>query len=241
MTDRPGERENIRALDPQEIKKGLPVWVQLNKKVVRVAATIRDHAEDRSRFTVDLEIDDPTHPGQVIRQAYPKPVQVFQLTRREGPPTTEIAPEPERIPALKASLEPEATTSVPAIRAADLALDAASLTTYSRETLCFQGPHDQARRAWLRTFAQGRGYQAFWFTLHGSRSGYYQAGVPAGEEGWTHFLERAVQFDIYCAFIAAYAPGLLEQFLADAAARGEITLGMDTGLPWTPGNHPTPR
>jgi transposase len=46
---------------------------------------------------------------------------------------------------------------------------------------------------------------------------------------------------LYCAFIAAYAPGQLEHFLTDAAARGEITLGMDTSLTWTPGNHPTPR
>jgi hypothetical protein len=95
------------------------------------------------------------------------------------------------------------------------ALDPESLTYYSRKTLCYQGAHDQALRAWLRTFAQRQGYPSFWFTVHGSRSGYYQAGVSRGEEGWTRFIERAVQYDIYCAFIAAYAPGQLQRYLED--------------------------
>ena len=271
VIDRPEEYEN-RPLDSQEIRKGLPVWVQLHKRGARVAATIRDHSEDRSRCAVDLEIEDPTHPGQMIRQAYPKPVQVYQLTKREGPTPVEAMPAPslesldtrdarsQSRPAPRAGQtgssadlreaslhdqveaepapEPKALTET---HAEDQALVPASLAIYSRETLRFQGPHDLARRDYLRTFGRERGYQAFWFTLHGSRSGYYQAGVPAGEEGWTHFLERAVQFDMYCAFIAAYAPGQLEHFLEDAAARGEIKLGMDMGLTWTPGNHPTSR
>jgi hypothetical protein len=83
------------------------------------------------------------------------------------------------------------------------------------------------------------GYRDFWFTLHGQYSGYYQAGVPKTEEGWTNFLEKAVQYDVYCCFVAAYAPGQLERLLNDAAARGEIKLG--SGLLWTPSNHQTPR
>jgi hypothetical protein len=71
LIDQPEKQEDFRSLDPQEIKEGLPVWVQLHKRGARVAATIRGHSEDRSRCTVDLEIDDPIHPGQVIRQAYP--------------------------------------------------------------------------------------------------------------------------------------------------------------------------
>lgn len=260
MTDRSGEHETTRPLAPREIKKGLPVWVQLHKREARVAATIRDHSEDRSRCAVDLEIEDPAHPGQVIRLAYPKLVQAYQLTRREGSPPAEAMPTPEPTPPQKSLTTRDATNqpappaeqsdtgadlceaipqdqveaepvpaskALPEIHAEDQALDPASLASYSRETLRHLGPHDQARRAYLRTFGSGRGYQAFWFTLHGSRSGYYQAGVPAGEEGWTHFLERAVQYDIYCAFIAAYAPGQLEHFLTDAAERGEIKL--DTG------------
>ncbi len=38
------------------------------------------------------------------------------------------------------------------------------------------------------------------------------------------FTDRAVQCDIYCAFIAAHAPGQLKYHLEDAAARGEIPL-----------------
>jgi hypothetical protein len=196
----------------------------------------------------------------MIRQAYPKPVQVYQLTRREGLPQIEAIPAPPQeshatqdeinraAPRVEQTntgvglsettrhdqMEAEpvpASKALPEIHAEDQALDPAHLATYSRDSLRYLGPHDQARRAYLRTFGHVRGYQAFWFTLHGSRSGSYQAGIPAGEEGWTHFLERAVQFDIYCAFIAAYAPGQLEYFLTDAARRGEITLGMDTGLP----------
>jgi hypothetical protein len=63
LIDQPEKQEDIRSLDPQEIKEGLPVWVQLHKRGARVAATIRGHSEDRSRCTVDLEIDDPIHPG----------------------------------------------------------------------------------------------------------------------------------------------------------------------------------
>lgn len=272
MADRRGEQENAWPFDPQEIKKGLPVWVRLHKRGARIAATIRDHSEDRSRCAIDLEIEDPAHSGQVIRQAYPKLVQAYQLTRREVPLPTETVPalaasqeshpapdmgnqpaphakptethaslrealphdqvEAEPVPALKAGAE---------ALAEDQALDPACLAIYSRESLRFKGPHDQARRAYLRDFARERGHQAFWFTIHGSRSGYYQAGVPAGEEGWTHFLEVAVQFDIYCAFIAAYAPGQLEQFLTDAAARGEIKLERDTGLAWMSSKHSTSR
>jgi hypothetical protein len=270
MTEQPGKQEEARTFDPQEIKKGLSVWVQLHKKGARVAATIRDISEDRSSCTVDLEIDDPIHAGQMIRQVYPKPVQIYQLTRRERPSLAEATPAPaqkrlampdainrpaphagrtdigadlrEAIPQDQVEAEPKPTPkAVPESHTENQALEPASLTTYSRETLRFQGPHDQARRAYLRAFAQERGYQAFWFTIHGSRSGYYQAGIPAGEEGWTHFLERAMQFDIFCAFIATYAPGKLEQFLTDAAARGEIRLGMDMGLTWTPGKRSTPR
>lgn len=272
MIDRSDEPGTTRPLAPQEIKKGLPVWVRLHKRGARVAATIRDHSEDRSRCAVDLEIEDPTHVGQVIHQAYPRMVQVYQLTRREVPPSAEAVPVPATLldsrdapdtihqPAppvertctgadLREAIPQDQVEPEPALapqagtesHAQDQALDLASLAIYSRETLRFKGPHDQARRGYLRTFARERGHQALWFTIHGSRSGYYQAGVPAGEEGWAHFLERAVQFDIYCAFIAAYAPGHLEQFLTDAAARGEIKLESDMSLTWTPGTHRLPR
>ena len=111
MNDLPGKREDTRPLDPQEIKRGLPVWVQLNKKGAKVAATIRDHSEDRSRCTVDLEIDDPLNSGRVIRQAYPKQVHVYQLTRREAPAPANTTPEPEATPAPQAL--PESRTPEP--------------------------------------------------------------------------------------------------------------------------------
>lgn len=94
------------------------------------------------------------------------------------------------------------------------------LLTYSRESLRYQGPHDQARRAWLRTFAEQGGYRDFWFTMHGQYSGYYQTKVLS----WTRFLEGAVQYEIYCCYVAAVAPGQLERRLTDAAKRGEIKL-----------------
>src|SRR2546425_30588 len=111
MNDLPGKREDAQPIDPQEIQKGLLVWVQLNKKGARVAATIRDHSVDKSCCTVTLEIDDPTNPGQVIRQAYTRPVQVYQLTRREEPARS----------APQASPELEATTPAPEIHAEDQA------------------------------------------------------------------------------------------------------------------------
>jgi hypothetical protein len=134
--------------------------------------------------------------------------------------------------------EQEAEPTQPEPQLEQETLNPANLTTYARDTLTSQGPHDQARRAWLRSFAQERGYKDFWFTIYGQRSGNYQAGVPAGEEGWTHFLEKAVQYDVYCCFIAAYTPGQLEHLLKDAAARGEIKLDS---MVLTPSNRRTPR
>ncbi len=100
--------------------------------------------------------------------------------------------------------------------------DTLDLLTYNRESLRYQGPHDQARRARLRTFAEQGGYRDFWFTMHGHYSGYYQTKVLPGEEAWTRFIEGAVQYDIYCCYVAAVAPGRLERLLTDAATRGEI-------------------
>lgn len=111
-------------------------------------------------------------------------------------------------------------------------LEMEELTFYSRAMMRYQGPHDQARRAWLQAYGAAQNYPSFWFTLHHRYSGYHQAGVPKGEDGWTHFIERAVQYDIYCAFIAAYAPGQLKRYLEDARDRGEITLG--DALLWKP-------
>jgi hypothetical protein len=97
------------------------------------------------------------------------------------------------------------------------------LTCYSRASLKYRGEHDQARRAWLALWAQEQGHPERRFTLHGKHSGYYKAAVPQGEDGWKHFLERAVQFDIYCAFVSVFTPQItLEHYLTDAAARGEI-------------------
>jgi hypothetical protein len=114
----------------------------------------------------------------------------------------------------------------------DQALD---LITYSRDNLKYQGPHDQARRAQLRQWAEQHGYKPFWFTRHAKYGGYSsRAGVPGGKEGWTHFLEKAVQYDVYCCYIAAYAPEPLKYYLEDAAKRGEIQIFHDHLL-WRPG------
>jgi hypothetical protein len=139
---------------------------------------------------------------------------------------------------LQIQLPPEVTTPESTIWSQ--ALDPASLTYYSRDTLVYQGPHDQARRSWLAQWAQQRGYKNFWFIMHHKYSGYYQTGVPEGEEGWTHFLERAVQYDIYCCYIAAYAPGQLEHVLKDAEKRGEIK-NLDDHLIWRPTDNGRPR
>ena len=97
------------------------------------------------------------------------------------------------------------------------------LLTYNRESLRYQGPHDQARRAWLREWAQAHNWPRSWFTMHGKYSGYYKTCVLPGGEGWTGFLEKAVQYDIYCMFVAAFTPGIpLEHYLQDASQRGEI-------------------
>jgi hypothetical protein len=159
--------------------------VQLNKKGARVAATIRDHTEDRSRCTVDLEIEDPIHPGQVIRQAYPKAVQLYQLTRREEYSRTEASdglPEPAPASTTATPTIPTTHVRLPAeesIQPTDQAApgdlgDPSEWTFYSRADL---RSHDAARRAWLRAFAQGRKFPAFWFTMHGSRSSYYRPGA----------------------------------------------------------------
>jgi len=103
--------------------------------------------------------------------------------------------------------------------------EALDLLTYNRESLRYQGPHDQARRAWLREWAQAHNWPRSWFTMHGKYSGYYKTCVLPGGEGWTGFLEKAVQYDIYCMFVAAFTPGIpLEHYLQDALARGEIKL-----------------
>ena len=108
----------------------------------------------------------------------------------------------------------------------------AEWTVYSRDLQ----EHDAQRRAWLREWAQTRDWPASWFTLYGKYSGYYQSGVVPGEDGWTGFLEKAVYYDIYCMFIAAFTPGVpLETYLKDAQKRGEIKLdGMM--LLWRPGD-----
>ncbi len=56
------------------------------------------------------------------------------------------------------------------------------------------------------------------------------------EDGWAGFLEKAVQYDIYCMFVAAFTPHVpLEHYLKDAQKRGEIKLdGMM--LLWRPGD-----
>ncbi len=118
-------------------------------------------------------------------------------------------------------------------------LSQADLTHYSKGTLLYQGPHDQVRRAWLHLYGEQKGYPEFWFTIYGTKSGPYKAGIAKGEEGWTHFLNKAVQFDVYCCFVAAYAPGQIEELLKDAEQRGEIKL-TDT-LVWKASNHATPR
>jgi len=136
-------------------------------------------------------------------------------------------------PAESAPPEREVTPPASEIQNDASELDPATLTSYSRETLRHLGAHDQARRAWLRDWAQSRGYRASWFTVHGRYSGYYQTGIPAGEEGWTRFLERGGSYDVYCLFVAALTPDIpLQRYLEDASARGEIKLGDD--LLWKP-------
>lgn len=108
------------------------------------------------------------------------------------------------------------------------------LTTYSRDNLKHQGPHDQARRSWLSQWAEQRGHTAFWFMMYHKYDGYTKHGIQAG--GWTGFLERAVQYDIYCCFVAAFTPDVpLEHYLEDAAKRGEIKLDA-MALVWRPAN-----
>jgi hypothetical protein len=118
--------------------------------------------------------------------------------------------------------------------------DLDSLGVYTRETLKHQGPHDQARRAWLKRWAQGRGYATFWFTVHDKYSGYHQTSIPAGPENWANFLERAVQFDVYCCFVAALGRNDLKYYLEDAEKRGQIRLDY-MSLVWKASNHKTPR
>lgn len=114
------------------------------------------------------------------------------------------------------------------------------LTTYSHDTMIYQGPHDQARRAWLLEWGtrrtQARPGQ-FWFTMWGKYSGYYQVGTGKTPEGWKDFLEKVPQFDVYCCFVAAKGEHPLEYYLEDAARRGEIKLD---NLVWKPnGNRKT--
>ena len=74
--------------------------------------------------------------------------------------------------------------------------------------------HDADRRAWLREWAKMHHYPRSWFMLHGQRSGYYQVGIPAGEQGWTNFLECGIYYDVYCLFVAAYTPQIpLEHYV----------------------------
>jgi hypothetical protein len=111
------------------------------------------------------------------------------------------------------------------------------LTLFSRETLKFHGPHDDARREWLRSWAEEHGYKKYNFTLHGRYSGYYQSGVAEGVEGWDNFLAKAVQYDIYCCYISACAPQPLSFYLEDAVQRGELPAWeLNDELLWKPGN-----
>jgi hypothetical protein len=137
-----------------------------------------------------------------------------------------------------AALHPEPPSAIqhqdidPAVPVDDepISLD---LATYSRDNLKHQGPHDQARRSWLREWAEKRGYEGFHFTLHGKYSGYYQTGIAKGKEDWTNFLEKAVQYDVYCCYIAALKQHPLQDYLEDAERRGEIRFLNDT-LVWRP-------
>jgi DNA-directed RNA polymerase subunit RPC12/RpoP len=108
------------------------------------------------------------------------------------------------------------------------------LERYTRESLKYQGPHDQARRYWLARWAKQREYKALWFTTHYKYDGYTKHGIPEGIEGWTGFLEKAEQYSVYCAFIAAYTPLPLQHYLEDAQQRGEIKPLTDN-LVWKPG------
>ena len=149
--------------------------------------------------------------------------------RKRGPRVREAATQLS----LEFEVSSDVTAPVPEIQNDTSERDPATLTSYSRETLRHLGAHDQARRAWLREWARSRDYRASWFTVHGRYSGYYQTGIPAGEEGWTRFLERGGSYDVYCLFVAAFTPDIpLQCYLEDASARGEIKLGDD--LLWKP-------
>jgi hypothetical protein len=107
------------------------------------------------------------------------------------------------------------------------------LFIYSRETMKFHGPHDDARRAKLREWAKQYGYKRFGYTSHERYDGYYQHIVPESEECWQNFLNRGVQFDIYCCYIEAVAPHPLSFYLEDAVTRGELpSWELDDKLLW---------
>jgi hypothetical protein len=130
--------------------------------------------------------------------------------------------------------------AAPEIHNDELQDQALDLITYSRASMKYQGPYDQARRASLKRWAEQHGYKSFWYRC-GKYSRHHQGGVPAGIEGWTSFLEKAVQYDIYCCYIAAYAPQPLDYYLEDAIRRGEITNLYDDSLVWRPSDHSKPR
>jgi hypothetical protein len=112
------------------------------------------------------------------------------------------------------------------------------LTLFSRETLTFHGPHDEARRSWLRSWAEEQGYKKYNFTLHGRYSGYYKTAVGEGPERWDGFLSNAVQFDVYCCYISACASQPLSFYLEDAVKRSEIPeWELNDKLLWKPSDH----
>jgi hypothetical protein len=120
-------------------------------------------------------------------------------------------------------------------------LPESDLLFYSKATLVYCGPHDSARRIWLRNWGKERHYPKEYFTLYSRSSGYYQACLPEGLEWWNSFLDKQAPFEIYCLFASCYASStcasgqermeLLPHCLNDASQRGEIHLGSP--LLWT--------
>lgn len=70
-----------------KVEKGVEVWVQLHKGQQKIAGTILDWAfsseGDYLQCKVELEIDNPLSPGQVLRQIHPKPIQSYKLSQRK--------------------------------------------------------------------------------------------------------------------------------------------------------------
>ncbi len=236
-----------RELSANEIKPGLSVWARIIKKGADIPATIISAEADGHggiRCKLELEVEDPFS-GQVIRQRYKKPVPSYQLTLRKRPEQNQETPLGEQPRTAQAESSPRlaeteglSATSTEPSQAINERLDPASLTYYSRATLKRQGPHDQGRRDFLRAYSKERNYQAFSYIVHRrtywGECAYDGHRTPEGEEEWTRFLSQATQYDIYCVFIAAYAPGQLAHYLEDAARRGEIKL--EDNLIWR-GNH----